>query len=53
VAGAIAAALNAYPTASAVKVEASGSQSTNSAELAGHAVNQLSVKIEPIYGFVE
>ncbi|TAK86728.1 MAG: hypothetical protein EPO20_06330 [Betaproteobacteria bacterium] len=52
VASAIAVALNAFPPSSAVRVEAHGSQSTDLGK-PGIATNSLSVKIEPIYGFVE
>ncbi len=50
---AIAAALKAYPETHAVKVDASGSQQGGSTGPQPTYVNQLSVKIEPIYGFVE
>lgn len=50
---AIAAALKAYPETHAVKVDASGSQQGGSTGPQATYVNQLSVKIEPIYGFVE
>lgn len=46
----IATALGAYPADAAVRIEAYGSQNTGASE---NAVNQLSVKIEPLYGFVE
>lgn len=52
VAAAVAAALAAYPESGAVRVEASGSQSTDR-DAPGIATNQLSVKIEPLWGFVE
>ena len=47
----IAAALEASPDNGAVQIEASGSQSTDST--VGTITNQLSLKITPIYGFVE
>ena len=54
VASAIASALDAFPPNSAVRVDASGSQSCPDSSKAPKEVsNQLSVKIEPIYGFVE
>ena len=53
VASAVAVALKAYPASYAVKVEASGSQSTDSSKPPGEATNSLSVKIEPIWGFCE
>lgn len=49
VASALAAALAAFPEGSAVKVEASGSQSATGAK----ATNNLSVSLQPLYGFVE
>ena len=49
VAIAIEAGLRAYPESYAVKVEASGSQSAST----GGIVNQLSVKIDPVWGFCE
>ncbi|OHC35503.1 MAG: hypothetical protein A2Y50_09090 [Pseudomonadales bacterium RIFCSPLOWO2_12_59_9] len=52
VASAVAVALKAFPASYAVKVDASGSQSTSHAE-PGVASNQLSVKIEPLWGFCE
>jgi hypothetical protein len=52
-ASAIAAALKVYPDTHAVKVEASGSQQGGSAGPQPTYVNQLNVKIEPVYGFVE
>jgi hypothetical protein len=50
VASAIAVALKSFDGTMAVRVDASGSQSTNNGVPTS---NQLSVKIEPIYGFVE
>ena len=50
VAMAVSTALAAFPEASAVRVDASGSQSQGAD---GKATNTLSVKIEPLYGFVE
>lgn len=47
----IIAALAAYPENVAVKVEASGSQWQASGK--EEAVNNLNLKIEPLYGFVE
>lgn len=44
-------ALSAFPGSAAVQVEASGSQTTDGT--AGTHSNQLSLKITPIYGFVE
>jgi len=44
------AAMLAFPESAAVKIEASGSQS-NAPE--GGINNSLSIKIDPIYGFVE
>lgn len=49
VADAIAAALAGYPEDMVVSVVAFGSQSA----VNGGAVNNLSIKIEPIYGFVK
>lgn len=46
------ACLSAFPAGAAVQIEASGSQSTDSAT-PGKAVNTLSVVIRPLYGFVE
>lgn len=55
VCGAVVVALEAYPPAQVVQVEAFGSQSTPSgaADKAGQHVNSLSLKIVPLYGFVE
>lgn len=50
VASAIASALRSFDGTMAVRVEASGSQNTNNGKVVS---NQLSVKIEPIWGFVE
>jgi hypothetical protein len=50
VGAALVAALEAYPGDFAVRVEATGSQSTS---MEGFTVNNLSVKIEPLYGFVK
>lgn len=44
--------LSAFPDASSVQIEASGSQSTDSTK-PGTATNQLSIKILPLYGFIE
>lgn len=52
VASAVAVALKAFPESSAVKVDAYGSQSTDAAK-PDFATNQLSVKIEPLWGFCE
>ena len=49
VASAVEAAVKAFPESYAVKVEASGSQSAST----GGIVNQLSVKIDPVWGFCE
>jgi hypothetical protein len=47
-------ALAAFPGNAAVQIDASGSQSTQSgANEPNTAINNLSVKIQPIYGFVE
>lgn len=43
-------ALQAFPPNAAVTVTASGSQSSSTD---GNATNQVSVKLEPIYNFVE
>lgn len=48
----IEASLKAYPPDTAVRIEASGSQTTHSAT-PGAAVNNLRLSIEPLYGFVE
>lgn len=53
IAGAIATALGAFPPTYAVRVEASGSQSTPDHTKPAEISNSLSVKIEPIWGFVE
>lgn len=45
----VAVALAAFPAGAAVKVWASGSQSV----VGSDTTNQLSVTIEPIYGYVE
>jgi len=51
---AVYAALGAFPPNYAVRVEASGSQSHPDFSKAPHEkTNQLNVKIEPLYGFVE
>ena len=50
VATAVATALKAYPSSSAVRVEASGSQNGNGPN---DVVNTLTVKIEQVYGFIE
>lgn len=52
VAGAIAAALQVYPDDAAVNVEANGSQSVNGSN-PEKATNSLTVKIQPLFGFVE
>lgn len=44
------AALSAYPERSAVTVSASGSQGTDAD---GRHVNSLTVRLEPIWGFIE
>lgn len=46
----IEASLLAFPEASAIEVNASGSQSMPDP---GHAINSLSVTIKPLYGFIE
>lgn len=51
VANAIATALGAFPDGMAVKVEASGSQSSTGTD--GKVTNSLYVKIEPQWGYVE
>jgi hypothetical protein len=54
VGSAIDAALAAFPPGYAVRVEASGSQSHPDFSKAPHEkTNQLIVKLEPIWGFVE
>lgn len=50
VGGVIATALGAFPPSTPVRVDASGSQSTLDPE---KPVNQLSLRIEPIWGFIE
>lgn len=45
-------ALDAFPGDTAVKVEAYGSQSVDSTQ-PGKARNSLTLKIEPLYGFME
>jgi hypothetical protein len=47
----IAKALEVFPADTAVNVSASGSQQSPKGD--GKFINQLSVKIEPIYGFAE
>lgn len=52
----VALALAAYPESSAVAVSASGSQSPTydgSGSPNGGHVNNLNVKIDPLYGFIE
>jgi len=49
----LATALAAFPPNSAVRVEASGSQSVPDSTKPGVATNSLTVKIEPLWGFVE
>jgi len=51
VASIVATALGAFPEGAAVKVNASGSQYSPNND--GKKVNNLSVSIEPLYGFVE
>ncbi len=46
-------ALSAFPPNSAVKVEASGSQSVPDAATPAVALNNLTLKIGPIWGFIE
>lgn len=41
------------PDASAVRIEANGSQSARAAGEDGRFTNSFSAKIEPLYGFVE
>ena len=54
VGNAIAEALKAMPESSAVQVEASGSQSqADYKDSSKGFTNQLSVKIQPLYGFAE
>lgn len=53
VASAIAAGLAVFPPNAAVRVEASGSQYVPDSRKLGELQNQLSVKLEPLYGFVE
>lgn len=50
VGAALATALAAFPEGMAVKVVASGSQSSDGK---GNATNSLQVVLEPLYGFVE
>lgn len=56
VASIIATSLAAYPAEFAVKVDACGSQSPSydakSSQLDGGQINNLTVKIEPLYGYV-
>lgn len=52
IAQAVDVALKAFPADVPVRVQAHGSQSTNS-DRPGVATNQLSVEINPIWGFVE
>jgi hypothetical protein len=54
IAAAILLALDFYPESGAVRVEASGSQSKGHLGMTNtEALNQLSVKIEPLWGFLE
>jgi hypothetical protein len=54
VASAVATALTAFPPNYAVRVEASGSQSVIDVGKAPHQkTNQLVVKIEPLWGFLQ
>ena len=54
VVAAVAAALDTFPQNYAVRVEASGSQSCpDFSKAPDEKVNNLSVKIDPVYGFVE
>jgi len=55
VASSVATALAAFPADFPVRVEASGSQSTYGDQSGGPAthLNQLSVKIEPLWGFLD
>ena len=53
VAVAITAALDAFPTSTAVRVEASGSQYCPDSTKPNEKFNQLTVKLEPLYGFIE
>lgn len=52
IAGVIDAALSAFDPDMAVKVAASGSQSSSGGAEGTHT-NQLSVQIEPLWGFIE
>lgn len=49
----VATALAAFPPDTAVHVEAAGSQSSPTYPANGIATNQLTLKITPLYGFVE
>lgn len=53
VAVAVAAGLAVYPANTVVRVEANGSQSTPDFHKQTEIQNNLSVKLEPVYGFVE
>lgn len=53
VAVAVTAALDAFPPDTAVKVEASGSQYCPDSTKPDQKFNNLTVKLEPLYGFVE
>ena len=53
VASAVAAALAVFPPSWAVRVEASGSQHAPDSTKPHEKSNQLAVKIEPVYGFIE
>lgn len=51
IAESLAAAMGAFPDDQIVKVEANGHQSSVGPD--GKAINQFSVKVEPVYGFLE
>ena len=53
VAAAVAAGLKAFPPTMAVHVEATGSQRTTNPMLPEEKLNELSVKLGPLFGFVE
>jgi len=53
VAAAVAAGLAVFPPTMAVRVEASGSQHAPDSKKPEEKQNQLSVKLEPLFGFVE
>ena len=53
VAAAVAAALAVFPASMAVRVEASGRQYAPDSNKPEGKQNQLSVKLEPLFGFIE